>query len=69
MSEYELYIGDSDDAADKARIESEGVDAVLKLTYETPEYGYPDSVEVYEYSMTNSPNNDRERFKKQSRSF
>ena len=62
MSEYELYIGDSDDASDHAKIESEEVDAVLKLTYETPEDGYPDSVEVYEYSMTDGPKNDRERF-------
>ena len=62
MSEYELYIGNSDDASNHAKIESEGVDAVLKLTYETPEYGYPDSVEVYEYSMTDGPKNDRERF-------
>ena len=62
MSEYELYIGDSEDAADHAKIENEGVDAVLKLTYETPDDGYPDSVEVYEYSMTDGPKNDRERF-------
>lgn len=63
MSEYELYIGDSEDASDHAKIENEGVDAVLKLTYETPDDGYPDSVDVYEYSMTDGPKNDHERFK------
>lgn len=62
MSEYEIYIGNSNDASDHARIENEGVDAVLKLTYEDPDNGYPDPVDVYEYNMTNSPKNDRERF-------
>lgn len=63
MPEYEIYIGDSDDASDHARIEDEGIDAVLKLTYEGPDNGYSDSVEVYEYSMTDGPKNDQERFK------
>jgi atypical dual specificity phosphatase len=63
MPEYEIYIGDSDDASDHARIENKEIDAILKLTYESPDNGHPDSVEVYEYSMTDGPSNDRERFK------
>jgi atypical dual specificity phosphatase len=63
MSEYEIYIGGSEDASDNTRIENEGIDAVVKLAYESPDNGYPDSVEVYEYSMTDGPKNDRERFK------
>ena len=62
MPDYELYIGNSEDISDHVRIENEGVDAVLKLTHREPEDGYPDSVDVYECSMTDGPSNDRERF-------
>lgn len=64
MSGYELYIGDAADASNHERIEKRGIDSVLKLTYETPDDGYPNSVDVHEFSLTDGPQNDYERFKK-----
>jgi atypical dual specificity phosphatase len=64
MPEYELYIGDILDASNHERIEKREIDSVLKLTYETPDDGYPNSVEVHEFSLTDGPQNDYERFKK-----
>jgi protein-tyrosine phosphatase len=63
MSEYNLYIGDAIDASDHQKIKSRGVDSVVKLTYSGPDDGYPDSVDVHEYSMRDGPQNDPETFR------
>ena len=63
MPDYELYIGDALDASNHEKIEKRGIDSVLKLTYESPDDGYPSSVNVYEFSLTDGPQNDYERFK------
>jgi len=62
MTEYELYLGDSLDASNPGKIENRGIDGMLKLTYQEPDEGYPESVGVHEFSMTDGPQNDHERF-------
>jgi len=62
MTEYELYIGDFQDASRPEKLRERGVDSVLKLTYQDPKEGYPDSVEIHEFIMTDGPQNDYDRF-------
>lgn len=62
MPDYELYIGDALDASNHEKIEQRGIDAVLKLTYQDPDEGYPDSVEVHEFSIRDGPQSDLETF-------
>jgi protein-tyrosine phosphatase len=62
MTEYELYIGDFQDASNHEKIERRGIDSVLKLTYQDPEDGYPESVEVHEFSIQDGPQSDQETF-------
>ena len=64
MPGYELYIGDALDASNHEKIEDRDIDSVLKLTYDSPEEGYPDSVDVHEFSMRDGPQNEDEQFEK-----
>jgi protein-tyrosine phosphatase len=63
MTEYELYIGDARDASDHGKIENREVDSVLKLTYNGPQDGYPESVDVHDFGMRDGPQNDPETFR------
>ena len=65
MSGYELYIGNLQDASDGRKLGEEGVDSVLKLTYTDPDDGYPETIEVHEFSMRDGPQNDERVFDKQ----
>jgi len=62
MTDYELYIGDFQDASRPEKLQERGVNSVLKLTYQDPKEGYPDSVEVHEFIMVDGPRNEYEVF-------
>jgi len=55
-----LYLSDIEQAGQPESYGRHGISEVVKLTYNTPDDGYPDSVAVHEFSMMDGPRNDPE---------
>lgn len=60
--EYDVYIGDIEDAGDHDAILDAGISTVVKLTNREPEEGYPKEVEVFRLPMMDGPRNEKETF-------
>jgi len=60
--EYEIYVGDIEDASDHEGIREAGISTVVKLTNREPTQGYPKEVDVVRHPMMDGPRNEKERF-------
>jgi protein-tyrosine phosphatase len=54
-----LYVGSIRDAASHERQRNNDIDAVVRLSFESPDNGYAWGVEEYNFPMMDGPRNDR----------
>jgi atypical dual specificity phosphatase len=62
--EYEVHIGNIQDASDHESIQEAGISTVVKLTNREPTKGYPKKVDVVRHPMMDGPRNEGKTFRR-----
>jgi atypical dual specificity phosphatase len=62
--EYDIYIGNIQDASDHEGIREAGISTVVKLTNREPTRGYPKEVDVVRHPMMDGPRNEGKIFRR-----